>query len=226
MKNFIQQYFILLIGLFCVSSFAGIYMGAGYDGTAMPVQQYTPQKTANPVYVPTYPTKVNMATTVAVPPAVIVPTTVVGPAPVVTTTAAAITPAPGQLPLLMPAPAAAPLPPAALVSPVTQCYQPVAGIVGPGYPAECPPAPIVLAVPERYEVRTGSLKANVEHLVAQSGWGRVVWNVPNDYHWIGDITITAPSIQDALNQYLDPYPVEAVFYKTNHVVDIVPRREA
>lgn len=77
-----------------------------------------------------------------------------------------------------------------------------------------------------YYVTTGSLRDNVNHMVAQSGWGRVIWDVPYDYRWVGDITIHALSIQDALSQLLDQYPVQAIFYEENHVVDIVPRRQA
>jgi hypothetical protein len=97
---------------------------------------------------------------------------------------------------------------------------------GPLVPTPCPTAAGVLeGRPVNYHVQPGSLKANVQSMVEQSRWGELVWNVPNDYRWVGDITITATSIQDALAQLLGPYPVQAVFYSTNRVVDIEPRRE-
>lgn len=77
-----------------------------------------------------------------------------------------------------------------------------------------------------YPVKSGTLSSNVKHIVAQSKWGRVVWDAPYDYRWVGDITIHAVSVQDALNQLLDQYPLQAVFYDENHVVDIIPRRQA
>jgi hypothetical protein len=83
------------------------------------------------------------------------------------------------------------------------------------------PAPVV---PQCYKVYSGSLKDNVTRMIHESGWGKVVWNVPNDYQWEGDITITANNIKDAVLQLLDSYPVQAVFYNTNHIVNIVPRR--
>ena len=112
------------------------------------------------------------------------------------------------------------------MTPSNQCYQNVYDGKGPLRPTTCPPLQKTSGRPRNYKVTTGSLKANVEHMVAQSKWGRVVWNIPNDYRWIGNITITATSIQDALSQYLDPYPVEAIFYKKNHIVSIEPRRAA
>lgn len=100
------------------------------------------------------------------------------------------------------------------------------GDKGPLIPTPCPTAAGVLeGRPINYHVRPGSLKANVQSMVEQSHWGQVVWNIPNDYRWVGDITITATSIQDALAQLLSPYPVQAIFYETNRVVDIEPRRE-
>ncbi|MAZ38675.1 MAG: hypothetical protein CMF49_01010 [Legionellales bacterium] len=119
-----------------------------------------------------------------------------------------------------------PMPAAALVKPSNQCYQDLYDGKGALQPTKCPPLQKVSDRPRNYKVKTGSLKANVENMVAQSKWGRVVWNVPNDYRWIGNITITATSIQDALSQYLEPYPVEAIFYKKNHIVSIEPRRAA
>lgn len=77
-----------------------------------------------------------------------------------------------------------------------------------------------------YYLTTGSLRDNVTQIVAQSGWGRVIWNVPYDYRWVGNISLHAVTVQDALNQLLSEYPLQAVFYEENHIVDIVPRRQA
>lgn len=98
---------------------------------------------------------------------------------------------------------------------------------GPLLPVPCPTAEGVLGTrPVSFRVTTGSLKANVQRMVQQSHWGQVVWNVPNDYRWMGNVTITATSIQGALSQLLAPYPIQAVFYDTNRIVDIEPRRQA
>ncbi len=70
----------------------------------------------------------------------------------------------------------------------------------------------------------GSLKENVERIVAQSHWGTVVWTLPVDYNWKGSMTITAPNVQGALSQLLKEYPVRAVFYDKNHIVAIESRR--
>ncbi len=70
----------------------------------------------------------------------------------------------------------------------------------------------------------GSLKDNVERIVAQSHWGTVVWNLPIDYNWNGTMTISAPDVQGALSQLLAQYPVQATFYDKNHIVSIEARR--
>ncbi|MBY0378413.1 MAG: toxin co-regulated pilus biosynthesis Q family protein, partial [Gammaproteobacteria bacterium] len=70
----------------------------------------------------------------------------------------------------------------------------------------------------------GSLKANVERIVAQSHWGTVVWNLPIDYNWKGTMTISAPNVQGALSQLLAQYPVQATFYDKNRIVSIEARR--
>lgn len=98
---------------------------------------------------------------------------------------------------------------------------------GPLVAMPCPSANAVLGErPVIYPLHTGSLKANVAQMIKESGWGTLVWNVPNDYRWMGNISITATSIQGALDQLLAPYPVQAVFYDTNHIIDIEPRRQA
>jgi hypothetical protein len=95
-------------------------------------------------------------------------------------------------------------------------------------PAATPVAkPIPVAPPKPMFVTTampGSLKANVERIVAQSHWGTVVWNLPIDYNWQGTMVISADNVQGALSQLLAEYPVQAVFYDENHIVSIEPRR--
>lgn len=91
------------------------------------------------------------------------------------------------------------------------------------------PTPVVAPVPPPKPMFTttampGSLKANVERIVAQSHWGTVVWKLPIDYNWNGTMTITAPNVQGALSQLLAQYPVQATFYDKNHIVAIEARR--
>lgn len=96
---------------------------------------------------------------------------------------------------------------------------PAPGMTTPVAKPAPPPKPrfTVVAMP-------GSLKANVERIVAQSHWGTVVWNLPVDYNWSGTMTITAPDVQGALSQLLAEYPVKATFYDKNHIVSIEARR--
>ncbi len=86
-------------------------------------------------------------------------------------------------------------------------------------PPPPPPKPMFTTV-----AMPGSLKANVERIVAQSHWGTVVWNLPIDYNWEGTMTITAPDVQGAISQLLAHYPVQATFYEKNHIVSIEARR--
>lgn len=69
----------------------------------------------------------------------------------------------------------------------------------------------------------GSLRATVERLAKQFGWNIVVWRVPNDYVWVGNITIHGKDLPDIFNQILVNYPVQAIFYKGNRVLLVVPR---
>ncbi len=153
------------------------------------------------------------ATTAVVAPAVKpAPTPAVQPGPT-----AAVKPAPtpavqpGPTPAVKPAPTPAVKP--ALTPAVKSEPTPVAKPVSP------PPKPLFTAV-----AMPGSLKANVERIVAQSHWGTVVWNLPIDYNWEGTMTITAPDVQGALSQLLAQYPVQAIFYDKNHIVSIEARR--
>ena len=75
-------------------------------------------------------------------------------------------------------------------------------------------------------IHSGSLKTNVEKIVRQGGWGVPVWRPNYDFKWVGNVTITGKNIQDVLAKLLEPYPLQAVFYEANHVVEIVPRRSS
>lgn len=78
--------------------------------------------------------------------------------------------------------------------------------------------------PMAVSIRSGSLKGNVEKIVRQGGWGEPIWRPGYDYNWIGNVTITGQNVQDVLAKLLEPYPLQAVFYQSNHVVAIQPRR--
>ena len=70
---------------------------------------------------------------------------------------------------------------------------------------------------------SGSLKSNVERVAAQYGWKKVEWNSPNDYEWVTYTKINKNTLQDVLRTVLEGYPLQAVFYKGNHVLEIKPR---
>lgn len=72
-------------------------------------------------------------------------------------------------------------------------------------------------------VHAGSLKTNIQRLAKQMGWPQVVWNVPNDYVWVGTTRIKAHSISGVLYRLLANYPLQAVFYAGNHILVIRPR---
>ena len=69
----------------------------------------------------------------------------------------------------------------------------------------------------------GSLKATIIRLAKQFGWKIVVWHVPNDYTWVGNVTVHGKDLPDIFNQILTNYPVQAVFYQGNHVLLVIPR---
>ena len=74
-----------------------------------------------------------------------------------------------------------------------------------------------------YTLRNGSLKHNVESIVHQSHWGQLVWSLPYDYRWVGTAHFEGTSLQGVLEKLLARYPVQAIFYEQNHVIQIVPR---
>lgn len=72
-------------------------------------------------------------------------------------------------------------------------------------------------------VQPGSLKANVQRIIHLAGWNQLVWSVPFDYNWVGQVQIQGKSVQSILQKVLANYPLQAVFYQGNHVVLIKTR---
>ena len=67
-------------------------------------------------------------------------------------------------------------------------------------------------------IYSGSLKDNITRLAQHYGWQNVVWAVPHDYEWVGKTDINAQNFPDLLRQLLRNYPLQAVFYRGNHVL--------
>ncbi len=73
------------------------------------------------------------------------------------------------------------------------------------------------------EIYPGSLKENIERICAHYGWRQVVWDVPQDYRWVGKAQISGENLIAVLRKLLNDYPLQAVFYEGNHVIYIHPR---
>lgn len=69
----------------------------------------------------------------------------------------------------------------------------------------------------------GSLKTNLERILRRYHW-RVVWKAPYDYNFDG--RVTGSSLANTIQKVLQPFPLQAVMYKANRTVTIVPRRLA
>lgn len=69
----------------------------------------------------------------------------------------------------------------------------------------------------------GSLKYNVVQIANQYGWNNVIWQMPDDYTWVGRTRINASSLSSLFNKILSNYPLQAQFYQGNHVLVIAPR---
>lgn len=67
-------------------------------------------------------------------------------------------------------------------------------------------------------LHTGSLKENLTRVAKQYGWSQVVWDLPHDYHWVGDTQVRTKSLQKLFEHILSRYPVQAAFYQANHVL--------
>lgn len=74
-----------------------------------------------------------------------------------------------------------------------------------------------------YIVYQGSLKDNIERIAKENGWHKVVWNVSYDYSWVTTMPIKSNNLIGAFNMILKNYPVKAIFYKGNKVIEITPR---
>ena len=70
----------------------------------------------------------------------------------------------------------------------------------------------------------GSLKSNVSRLMKKSQF-KLLWNSKYDYRVVSEATITGKNFNDALNNLLKNYPVNAVFYEQNKIMTIVQRKQ-
>lgn len=70
---------------------------------------------------------------------------------------------------------------------------------------------------------TGSLRSNIMRIAKQLGWPQVVWGVREDYQWVGTTKISGDDAMNIFAQLLKEYPVQAIFYKGNHVLVLIPR---
>lgn len=91
------------------------------------------------------------------------------------------------------------------------------------------PVPVLVHIhvpvrPVHYvEIYPGSLRGNVIRLSQEYGWPQVMWTVPDDYHWVGQVRVAANNLPDILRKILMNYPLQADFYEGNHVIVIKPR---
>jgi len=111
-------------------------------------------------------------------------------------------------------------------APINLACQPYSG-KGPMPPHACATPhqyPLMAPKPILVKVTEGSLKANVERIVDKAGWGKPIWDMEYDFKWTGNVTITGRDVQSVLSKLLDPYPLQAKFYESNHIVAIYPRR--
>lgn len=69
----------------------------------------------------------------------------------------------------------------------------------------------------------GSLKNNLERILRENGWEKVIWKAQYDYRWVGTARIAGPSLLSVVSTITDPFPLEVTFYEANHVVAISNR---
>ncbi len=69
---------------------------------------------------------------------------------------------------------------------------------------------------------SGSLKENIERIMDRYHW-RVLWKVPYDYNFDG--RITGNSLPDVIKKLLQPFPLQAKLYMSNHIMTVTPRKE-
>lgn len=75
-----------------------------------------------------------------------------------------------------------------------------------------------------YEINVypGTLKTNLERIMKNSNY-KLLWNSKYDYRVVSQASIRGKNFDDALNRFLENYPVKAVFYEQNDIMTIVPR---
>lgn len=97
--------------------------------------------------------------------------------------------------------------------------------------SQIPSSSMVLVTHEPYEkinpikatVKPGTIRQNVERIARQYGWPRVVWEAEKNFRVVGYRNISAATLPEAMRSVLNGYPLQAVFYKANHVLVIKPR---
>lgn len=73
----------------------------------------------------------------------------------------------------------------------------------------------------RYAISvSGSLKENIERIMGRYHW-KVVWSVPYDYNFDG--RITGSSLPNVIEKLLKPFPLQAVLYMSNRVMEVKSR---
>ena len=77
--------------------------------------------------------------------------------------------------------------------------------------------------PVNIYTRPGTVRSNILRIAKQNGWPNVIWQPKNDYRWVSATKISAPDLETAFAKMLYGYPLQAVFYKGNHVLVIKPR---
>jgi hypothetical protein len=70
---------------------------------------------------------------------------------------------------------------------------------------------------------SGSLRDNISRIAKDYGWKKVVWLPNSDYQWVGKVTMRKRAITVLFGRVLQGYPLQAVFYKGNHVLVVTPR---
>lgn len=80
-----------------------------------------------------------------------------------------------------------------------------------------------LPVSTEYRFIPGSLKENIVHLAKQLGWSTVIWQPSYDYQWVGISHFSQKNLKEILNEVLEHFPLQAIFYEGNHVLVITPR---
>jgi hypothetical protein len=74
-------------------------------------------------------------------------------------------------------------------------------------------------------LRSGSLRHNLSRIAKLYGWKKLVWLPSSDYQWVGRVTIREHDVYALFTRVLQEYPLQAVFYKGNHVLVIRPRNK-